>query len=262
MAKGMRSIADFYHDALAGTLPQVAFVDPGFTTGLRTDEHPFGDIRAGQAFVHDVAKAVDDSILNPATPARKTSPGFEQIGFRVPCLVIFPWTRPGALATNKFIEWRFGLEPLSLRDAPGRNIGELLFRFEKPRLEGAAIVEALPRHLVASGPCEGEELEGIGPSTEALEGALGRRDREEQVQEARRQSAGEIQQGLQTGSRAAAPARGALHERERAAQCTARELAQDPSDDGFARALGCGSFEAMGWNGKLPRLRDVLEPGF
>ncbi|HYC54644.1 MAG TPA: alkaline phosphatase family protein [Candidatus Binatia bacterium] len=220
LAKGLRHIEAFFADALAGTLPQVAFIDPGFTTGLRTDEHPYGDTRAGQAFAHNVIKSIVESPVWPRTAmflnydewggffdhvrpprmpddrATDDDPGgledFGQLGFRVPCSVISPYARKGMLATSilglkspknpigkaafvkaparfyehtsilKFIEWRFRLAPLTKRDAAAANIGTDLLDFSQtPRLDAGEIVEALPRPLITSTPCPGEEGEGL-----------------------------------------------------------------------------------------------------
>lgn len=54
-----RPIAEYYADCAAGTLPQVAFVDPFFVApeGLANDDHPHADIRLGQEFYSDVTTA-------------------------------------------------------------------------------------------------------------------------------------------------------------------------------------------------------------
>ncbi len=51
-----RPIADYYLQATAGTLPQLAIIDPWFIApaGLSNDDHPHADIRLGQAFISDV----------------------------------------------------------------------------------------------------------------------------------------------------------------------------------------------------------------
>ncbi len=257
LAKGIHPIAEFYADAAAGTLPHVAFIDPGFTTGLRTDEHPHGDIRAGQAFSHNVVKSIVESPLWPRSalflnydewggffdhvrPPRMPDPratdsdpagleDFGQLGFRVPTQVISPYSPKGLLATSllgikspknpspgklfaptpsrfydhtsvlKYIEWRFGLAPLTSRDAAAANIGlDMLDFTQTPRLDAAEIVEALPRPLVTSAPCPGEELDGLPVSPP------------EQV------------------------------------------------SDAFAHALESGYFESVGWDGNLPSLDTVL----
>lgn len=54
-----RPITEYYADCAAGTLPQVAFVDPFFVApeGLANDDHPHADIRLGQEFYSDVTTA-------------------------------------------------------------------------------------------------------------------------------------------------------------------------------------------------------------
>ncbi len=54
-----RPITEYYEDCAAGTLPQVAFVDPFFVAdfGLANDDHPHADIRLGQEFYSDVITA-------------------------------------------------------------------------------------------------------------------------------------------------------------------------------------------------------------
>lgn len=54
-----RPITEYYADCAAGTLPQVAFVDPFFVApeGLAHDDHSHADIRLGQEFYSDVTTA-------------------------------------------------------------------------------------------------------------------------------------------------------------------------------------------------------------
>ena len=55
----LKTTADFFADASAGTLPPVTFVEANFNGGgARTDEHPPGDMQLGQAFVAKVVDAV------------------------------------------------------------------------------------------------------------------------------------------------------------------------------------------------------------
>jgi phospholipase C len=127
-ASGAHHLEHLFADLAAGTLPNITFVDPGFTTGLRTDEHPRGDSRAGQAFVHNVVKSVIESPLWPRTalfinydewggffdhvrPPRvadvRGTPSdpagendFGQLGFRVPCVVVSPYARRNVLSSQ------------------------------------------------------------------------------------------------------------------------------------------------------------------
>src|SRR5207244_987957 len=51
-------------------LPAVAFVDPGFlgeATGTGADDHPFNDVRAGEAFLNQIYAAVTHSPAWPNT---------------------------------------------------------------------------------------------------------------------------------------------------------------------------------------------------
>ena len=57
-------IAQFFADCLAGTLPHVSVVEPRFlgeSQGLSNDDHPFADIRNGEAFLNSVYAAVTSS---------------------------------------------------------------------------------------------------------------------------------------------------------------------------------------------------------
>jgi phospholipase C len=209
-ANGAHHIEDLFADLAAGTLPNVTFVDPGFTSGLRTDEHPWGDARAGQAFVHNVVKSVLESPLwprtalfinydewggffdhvtpprvadvrgTPADPAGQND--FGQLGFRVPCTIVSPYvkrdlTGHALLASQvvnnssvffehcsilRYIESLFLRgRYLTARDRYARNIGAALIDVTQvPRLDGAELVDLLPRPLFQSCPCENEVLEG------------------------------------------------------------------------------------------------------
>jgi phospholipase C len=158
----------FLTDAASGQLPNVSYLDPKFAgegDGTSADDHPLADIRAGDAFLSEVFHAVssgpgwDKTVLvinydewggffDHVVPHRITagvatgtapsagvdtdlnSKGQVLSGFRVPCIVVSPFSRIGAKKTAavthnfydhtsvlKLIEWRWGLEPLTQRDA-------------------------------------------------------------------------------------------------------------------------------------------------
>ncbi|HEX3732520.1 MAG TPA: alkaline phosphatase family protein [Mycobacteriales bacterium] len=154
-----RPFDQFLLDAKAGALPAVSFVDPRFlgdgAAGTSGDDHPLADIRVGQRFLDTVYNAVTSSpnwgrtvlVINydewggffdhvppSAAPDPRPDLGTGLRGFRVPCLVISPRARRRTVAHGtydhtsvlKMIEWRFGLEPLTVRDAGAANIAEVL----------------------------------------------------------------------------------------------------------------------------------------
>jgi phospholipase C len=162
-----RLIGEFYADAAAGRLPAVSFVEPGFlgeaVAGLSQDEHPLADIRLGQHFLAGVYNAVVsspnwprtalvitydewggffDHVPPPVGPDPNPDLGAGQRGFRVPCLVISPRSPRATVAHGlydhtsilKMIEWRFGLPPLTVRDAAANNLAEVLDFANPPQL--------------------------------------------------------------------------------------------------------------------------------
>jgi phospholipase C len=116
-------ISRYYADCAAGTLPNIAIVDPPFTDGgggdgLSADEHPLGDVRLGQAFMADVVNAFVrspnyrrgamfivydewggffDHVRPPRTVDDRSSrdlfQDFGQMGFRIPAVTVSPYTR-------------------------------------------------------------------------------------------------------------------------------------------------------------------------
>jgi len=160
-----RSYSDFLADCAAGTLPSVSYVDPRFLdegSGTSGDDHPHADIRVGQDFLNRTYEAVKNSpnwpttalIINydewggffdhvPPSHAPDVHQGQGLRGFRVPCLLISPRARRRYVGHRvydhtsvlKMIEWRFGLQPLTVRDASARNLAEALDLSSAPNLE-------------------------------------------------------------------------------------------------------------------------------
>ena len=173
-------IARFFAECAAGTLPHVSFVEPRFlgeSQGVSGDDHPFADIRNGEAFLNSVYAAVTSSpawgrtvlVINfdewggffehvapsaapipPADAAAGNQDGLR--GFRVPCLIISPWSRRGYVAGGihdhtsvlNMIEWRWNLRPLTIRDASARNLA-LALDFSAADLSS-------PQYAVPPGP--------------------------------------------------------------------------------------------------------------
>ncbi len=157
-----RLISSFYDDCAAGTLPQVAFVEPKFfseSLGTATDDHPHADLRNGEVFLNNVYEAIRTSpnwsntvmVINfdewggffdhvppqvaPIPDADKTAGNADGLrGFRVPCILISPFARRAYVSHEvfdhtsvlKMIEWRWQLDPLTVRDQTARNLAEAL----------------------------------------------------------------------------------------------------------------------------------------
>lgn len=155
-------VAEFVSDAVAGQLPAVSFVDPRFlgeSEGVSGDDHPHGDIRNGEAFLNLIYTAVVRSpqwrstvlVVNfdewggffehvppptaPIPPADQLAGNQDgRLGFRTPALVIAPWASPGTVSHVQFdhtsvlkmIETRWGLSPLTVRDATANDLSTAL----------------------------------------------------------------------------------------------------------------------------------------
>jgi len=132
------SVSEFYSRCAAGTLPQIAFVDPPFGdigatgsgfnldgagVGAGASDHPHSDVRLGQAFISDVVHAfiespqyrrgalfVDydewggffDHVKPRFVPDDRRSPKLEDdfgfTGFRCPGVCISPFARRGGVS--------------------------------------------------------------------------------------------------------------------------------------------------------------------
>ncbi len=181
-------VQEYYERCASGTLPAVSFVDPAFNgeeQGTSGDEHPHGDVRLGQAFMADVVHAFLESpqfkrgalfivydewggffdhVRPPRVPDVRSSgdvnSDFGQMGLRIPAVAVSPYARRGYVDHNiygfesilKMIRYRFGLSPLTTRDAYARNIVRS-FDFEsKPNYEVPSLPD--PPQVVSSA-CQG-----------------------------------------------------------------------------------------------------------
>jgi phospholipase C len=131
----MGQTADFINDVKKGALPQVCWVTPA----PDESEHPPNDVQVGMWYVTDLVNAIMRSgywyncaiiimwdepggFYDHVPPPQVDEFGF---GFRVPALVISPWSKSGQVIHTqydftsplKLIETKFGLAPLTGRDA-------------------------------------------------------------------------------------------------------------------------------------------------
>jgi phospholipase C len=184
-------LSQFLDDCATNHLPAVSFVDPRFIgelDGVSNDDHPHADIRNGQAFLNQIYTAVTTSpawpktvlVINydewggffehvppPTAPlprADRMAGSDGRIGFRVPNLVVSPWSRRGFVSNTQFdhtsvlkmIEWRWGLNPLTVRDFTANNLAEAL--------DFSQFSLAAPQFSVPTGPFGGNCGEGFTPA--------------------------------------------------------------------------------------------------
>ena len=185
------SYEDYLSDAAAGQLPAVSFVDPPYSTVTgAVDDHPFADIRNGDAFLSQTYHALVNSPCWPKSvlivtfdewggffdhvaPPRVIAPnavdrdlvdGRALLGLRVPTVIASPFSMgsPRVPRVNstvfdhtsvlKLIQWRWNLPPLTTRDASDE-VGNLAsaLDFSNPRTKLPVLPVATP---VAKSPCD------------------------------------------------------------------------------------------------------------
>ena len=148
----LQKMKQFFADATAGTLPPVSYIDPPFAYG---DDHPPHDPPYGQALIASVYNALAaspqwkhtllivtydehggffDHVPPPTAPDEHAADGFDQVGFRVPTLVIGPYVKQGFVSSVvrdhtsalKHLEGMFGTAPLTMRSTAANDLTELL----------------------------------------------------------------------------------------------------------------------------------------
>lgn len=144
-------LEDFVDDALDGKLPPVVWVDPGFTFN---DDHPPHHPGLGQEMIALVVEALAaspqwgrclllitydehggffDHVPPPTTEDDFAADGFDQLGFRVPSIVVSPFAKKGTVSTVfdhtswiKLVCERHGLTPWTARIAAATSLAEAL----------------------------------------------------------------------------------------------------------------------------------------
>ena len=139
-----------------GTLPSVSIIDPAFIFAP-CDDHPPHDIKAGQAFISSIYKLLTKNPkqwektlfiitydehgsfydhVKPPTVAEEERPEFQQLGFRVPALVIGPHVKKNYVSHVQYdhtsflstVTRRFGLDPLNRRVATANDVSDCIDR--------------------------------------------------------------------------------------------------------------------------------------
>lgn len=183
--------------ALAGLLPSITYIDPFFYQAgfdlLCNDDHPHADVRNGQAFLNQVYNTLRASptwertllVINydewggfydhvpppvmPITDYERDELKIDgRVGFRVPCVLIGPRVKRGHVektlftpnSIHKFMEWRWGLEPLGVRSPVSNNLAVAL-DFKNPPDTGAPSI-SVPAGPFGNPQCEAFSLPGLG----------------------------------------------------------------------------------------------------
>ncbi|MDB5985113.1 MAG: phosphoesterase [Nevskia sp.] len=165
----------FAVDVANGTLANVTYIDSVGTDlhegfGVSKDDHPYADIRDGQAFLNSIYDTLRQSplwqktllIVNydewggfydhvtppfaPVTPEESAATGNDgRLGCRVPCVLMGPRARRGHVEHRQFdpnsilnfLAWRFGFAPLGAR-IDSINLAEALDLSSAPNLSAPA----------------------------------------------------------------------------------------------------------------------------
>jgi phospholipase C len=149
----LQRMEKFFEDAEAGTLPPVVYIDPAFSMN---DDHPPHHTILGQQLIASVYTALANSpqwkntlfvltydehggyfdhVAPPSDGADEFADlGFNQLGIRVPALVMGPYAKQGAVVSTRYehssalkhIQNHFGLEPLWMRTEQASDLTDCL----------------------------------------------------------------------------------------------------------------------------------------
>lgn len=169
-------LESFYTDAAAGTLPAFSLVEPIYG---RNDDHPPAHPLAGQLLIASVYDALAkspqwgrsllvvtydehggfyDHVAPPKTADDFAADGFDQLGVRVPSLVLGPYVKRQVSSTlfdhssvSAMVQTLYGVAPLTARDRAANDLTGLL---DMARIEARA-----PAPPIALEPVVADEAE-------------------------------------------------------------------------------------------------------
>jgi phospholipase C len=147
----LRPLEDLFSDMEQGRLPQVVFIEPGYTLNDDHPPHPpmLGQLLVGTVFAalaqssywdksmfivdYDEHGGFFDHVVPPTSADDHARQGFDQLGFRVPALVTGPYAKAACVHTVydhtsvlATIQDRFGLERLTARNAAAAPLWDCL----------------------------------------------------------------------------------------------------------------------------------------
>jgi len=176
---------DFTAAAAAGTLPPYTFLEPSWSSSGNS-QHPNYNVALGEQFIHDVYEALRggpgwaQTLLvitydehggcydHVAPPTGAVAPDscagefgfdFTRFGVRVPTVLVSPLIAPGTVFRTtgtapldhtsilKTVETRWGLPPLTARDAAAPDVGDVL-TLAQPRTDDPLAGVTVPTSAV------------------------------------------------------------------------------------------------------------------
>nr|WP_246189460.1 alkaline phosphatase family protein [Methylacidimicrobium cyclopophantes] len=148
----LKDEADFLADLQSDRLPSVCFVKP---LGANSEHPGYSNVEDGQKHILSLIRAIQASRYWSRCAILLTYDEFGGFwdhlppprvdrwgpGTRIPAVVISPYTKKGGVDHHvydttsflRFLEWRFGLQPLADRDATAANLREAFHFPPKPR---------------------------------------------------------------------------------------------------------------------------------
>ncbi len=188
----LQRMTQFFADAKAGTLPPVSYIDPPFAYG---DDHPPHDPPYGQALIASIYNALAaspqwehtlfvitydehggffDHVPPPTMPDDHAADGFDQIGFRVPAIVIGPYVKQGYVSSVvrdhtsalKHLEGMFGTQPLTMRSSAAVDLSDVIDmdRLAKGQPAAPITIPAVSADITMIPPqCQDGGMTGVAP---------------------------------------------------------------------------------------------------
>jgi phospholipase C len=186
-------IDHFFADARGAEslFPSFTLIEPDFMGARENDDHPPHDIMKAQKLIADVYNALRsnaslwestllivtydehggfyDHVVPPsASPpdCHKDEYTFDQLGVRVPTVLVSPWVEKGFDATVydhtsvlRYLIEKWGLEPLGHRATESNNFAPLLQRLKTPRTDSVPWITLSEAQLLPPNPALEEQAE-------------------------------------------------------------------------------------------------------
>lgn len=173
-------LEDFFEAAEKDELPPFTWVDPGFSLN---DDHPPHHVLLGQLFLATIYEALAqspawertllvitydehggffDHVPPPRTEDDYAKDGFDQLGFRVPTVIVGPWVKQGVDPTVydhtsvlKYVCERFGIEPWNARIAAASSLAACL--------DVDRMASGIPLEPTTIPPFDAPDVSDLGP---------------------------------------------------------------------------------------------------